>query len=258
MSFRIVLPARHGSSRLPAKALADICGKPMIVRVAEAALRVGGERADIWVATDHQDIARAVEDAGFQAVLTRTDHASGSERIAEVAERLGWGDEEIVVNLQGDEPLIDPALVLAVAAALAQDRGAAIATASCAIVEAAEFFNPNVVKVVSGQNGRALYFSRAPIPWHRDAFARDRTVLPADLGARRHIGLYAYRVAFLRQYRALTPAAVERHESLEQLRALWHGYPISVVDWAEPPAAGVDTPEDLARVREIFMRGGGG
>jgi len=254
MPFRIVIPARYASSRLPVKALADIGGKPMIVRVAEAAQRVGGDPADIWIATDHREICKVVEHHGFQAVMTRDDHASGTDRIAEVAERLAWRDEEIVVNLQGDEPLIDPALVRAVAAALDQDQGAAIATASCAIADAEDFFSPNVVKVVTDTANRALYFSRAPIPWHRDGFAASRVKLPADLLARRHIGLYAYRSAFLRRYRALPSAPLERHESLEQLRALWHGYAICVIDWAEAPAAGVDTAEDLARVRQIFVR----
>jgi len=254
VSFHIVIPARYGSSRLPAKALADLGGKPMIVRVAELAQRVGCDRGDIWIATDHREILEVVEHHGYQAVMTRDDHASGTDRIAEVAERLAWRDEEIVVNLQGDEPLIDPALVSAVAAALDQDQGAAIATASCAIADAADFFNPNVVKVVTGVDKRALYFSRAPIPWHRDGFAASRATLPTDLLARRHIGLYAYRAAFLRRYRALPPAPLERHESLEQLRALWHGYAISVVDCAEAPATGVDTEEDLARVRQIFVR----
>ena len=254
MSFRIVIPARFGSSRLPAKPLADLGGKPMIVRVAEVATRVGCDRADIWIATDHQEILKAVEHHGYQALMTRDDHASGTDRVAEVAERLAWRDDEIVVNLQGDEPLIDPALVSAVAAALDRDQGATIATASCVIADAEDFFNPNVVKVVTGADKRALYFSRAPIPWHRDGFAASRAALPPDLLARRHIGLYAYRSAFLRRYRALPSTPLERQESLEQLRALWHGYPITVVDWAEAPAAGVDTDEDLARVRQIFVR----
>lgn len=251
MPVRIVIPARFASSRLPAKALADIGGKPMVVRVADAARGVCG-LGDIWIATDHPDIRSAVEHHGYQAVMTRADHASGTDRIGEVAELLGWRDEDIVVNLQGDEPLIDPALVGAVASALDGDRGATIATASCAIDSASILFDPNVVKVVTDAVGRALYFSRAPIPWHRDGFAASRASLPADFAARRHIGLYAYRAAFLRRFGQLAPAPLERHESLEQLRALWHGYAIRVVDWAEVPAAGVDTAEDLARVRQIF------
>lgn len=254
MCLRIVIPARHASTRLPAKALADIGGKPMVVRVADAARLVGGDRGDVWVATDHEDIFRVAEQHGHQAVMTRADHASGTDRAAEVAERMAWADDEIVVNLQGDEPLIDPALVQAVAGALERDRGAAMATAACAIGAAPEFLDPNVVKVVSDGAGRALYFSRAPIPWPRDGFAASRATLPPGFGARRHIGLYAYRVAFLRRFGQLAPAPPERQESLEQLRALWHGCAISVVDWGQAPAAGVDTAEDLARVRRIFAQ----
>ena len=253
MKPRIVIPARHASSRLPGKPLADIAGKPMIVRVAEAAQRCGHE--GVWVATDHEDIRAVVEGHGYEVVMTRADHPSGTDRIAEVAERLGWLDDEIVVNIQGDEPLIDPALIDAVATALRDDPGAAIATAAHAIEDAADFFNPNVVKVVCDAAGRALYFSRAPMPWARDAFAADREALPADLGALRHIGLYAYRVRFLRRYGRLAPAPLERSEALEQLRALWHGSPIRVVTCATAPPAGVDTPEDLARVRKVFEGG---
>jgi len=252
--LRIVIPARHASTRLPGKALADIAGKPMIVRVAEAAQRCRND--GIWVATDHEDILSAVERLGIQGVMTRPDHPSGTDRIAEVAIRLGWGDDDIVVNLQGDEPLIDPALVESVAAALADDPVAAMATASHAITEADVFFNPNVVKVVCDRQGRALYFSRAPIPWCRDAFAVRRDVLPAEWQAQRHIGLYAYRVGFLRKYGQLEPSPLERGEALEQLRALWHGYSIRVVICEDPPAAGVDTADDLERVRRVFIRRG--
>ncbi len=255
MKPRIVIPARHGSSRLPGKPLADIAGKPMIVRVAEAAQRCRNE--GIWIATDHEEIRAVVEAHGYQVVMTRADHPSGTDRIAEVAEQLGWLDDEIVVNVQGDEPLIDAALVESVAAALHEDTEAAIATASHTIVDAADFFNPNVVKVVCNAVGRALYFSRAPIPWDRDAFAVDQAatkMLPADLGAQRHIGLYAYRVGFLRRYGQLTPAPLERSEALEQLRALWHGYAIRVVSCEQAPPAGIDTHEDLVRVRKEFDR----
>jgi 3-deoxy-manno-octulosonate cytidylyltransferase (CMP-KDO synthetase) len=247
---RIVIPARHASSRLPGKPLADIAGKPMIVRVAEAAQRCRNE--GIWVATDHEDIRAVVAAQGYEVVMTRADHPSGTDRIAEVADQLGWLDDEIVVNIQGDEPLIDPALIDAVAEALREDTGAAIATAAHAISDVADFFNPNVVKVVCDAGGRALYFSRAPMPWARDAFALSRETLPGELGALRHIGLYAYRVGFLRRYGQLTPAPLEKIEALEQLRALWHGHAIRVVICAEAPAAGVDTPEDLARVRAVF------
>ena len=254
MSFKIVIPARFASTRLPAKALADIHGKPMIVRVAEAARRVRGA-ADLWIATDHADIASAVRRHGFQAVMTRPDHASGTDRIAEVVAALGWGEDEIVVNIQGDEPLIEPTLVERVAAALQQDAAAAIATASHAIATVADFFNPNVVKVVCTADGRALYFSRAPIPCNRDGFARNLSELPSDFPAQRHIGLYAYRVAFLHQYGRLAPAPLESCEALEQLRALWHGFAIRVVSCDQAPAAGVDTHEDLERVRCEFARG---
>jgi len=250
--LRIVIPARHASTRLPGKALADIAGKPMVVRVVEAAQLCKND--GVWVATDHEEILSAVAGLGVHGVMTRSDHPSGTDRIAEVAVRLGWGDDDIVVNLQGDEPLIDPALVEAVAAALADDRGAAMATASHAISEVDVFFNPNVVKVVSDRQGRALYFSRAPIPWCRDAFAARQDSLPAEWRAQRHIGVYAYRVGFLREYGQLEPSPLERDEALEQLRALWHGYAIRVVICEHPPAAGVDTADDLERVRREFIR----
>ncbi|MEK7738397.1 MAG: 3-deoxy-manno-octulosonate cytidylyltransferase [Pseudomonadota bacterium] len=254
VKLRIVIPARHASTRLPGKALADIAGKPMIVRVAEAARRCQND--GIWVATDHETIRSTVETHGFQAVMTRADHPSGTDRVAEVAIRLGWDDDDIVVNLQGDEPLIDPALIERVAAALRDDAGAAIATASHPIAQADEFFSPNVVKVVCDGSGRALYFSRAPIPWDRDAFATDKNTLPANFPAQRHIGLYAYRVDFLRQLGLLAPAPLESCEALEQLRALWHGYAIRVVSCTHAPAAGVDTPADLERVRREFGQQG--
>lgn len=250
MGFRIVIPARYASTRLPGKPLADICGKPMVVRVVEAVGAAGGD--GIWVATDDERVYAAVESHGLRAVMTRSDHPSGTDRIAEVAAQLGWDDGEIVVNVQGDEPLLDPALVSRVAQALADDPEAAIATAAHPIHEATEFFNPNVVKVVCDRGGRAHYFSRAPIPWARDAFAAGQELLPAGFSPLRHIGLYAYRVSFLRQYAGLTPAPTEQWESLEQLRALWHGFPIRVVICAHAPAPGVDTPDDLDRVRQIY------
>lgn len=247
---RIVIPARLASTRLPNKPLADIAGKPMVVRVVEAVSRC--QHAGIWVATDHADIFNVVISAGHQAIMTRRDHASGTDRLAEVAQQLGWADDDIVVNVQGDEPLIDAALVDRVAAALAETAHAAIATAAHPLTEAADFFNPNVVKVVTDQQQRALYFSRAPLPWARDAFATQRDQLPPELGALRHIGLYAYRVSFLQRYGSLSPAPLEQLEALEQLRALWHGYGIHVEICPQAPAAGVDTPEDLARVRALF------
>jgi 3-deoxy-manno-octulosonate cytidylyltransferase (CMP-KDO synthetase) len=184
--------------------------------------------------------------------MTRAEHDSGTERIAEVAEQLRWRDEDIVVNVQGDEPLLEPALIEAVAGALIEDPDAAMATAAHALTSVEDFFDPNVVKVVCDARGRALYFSRAPIPWDRDRFAERRDTLPADLPARRHIGLYAYRVGFLRRFGQLAASPLERCESLEQLRALWHGYPIQVVVVDHAPAAGVDTAADLERVRRLF------
>jgi 3-deoxy-manno-octulosonate cytidylyltransferase (CMP-KDO synthetase) len=250
MTFRIVIPARYASTRLPGKPLADIAGQPMIVRVAAAARRARSE--GVWVATDDERIAAAVRHHGFDAVMTNANHASGTDRIAEVADQLKWDDADIVVNVQGDEPLLDPVLIEAVANALRGDPDAAMATAAHPLATAADFFNPNVVKVVCDVRSRALYFSRAPIPWDRDRFAVSRDALPVDLPARRHIGLYAYRVSFLRRFGQLAASPLEGCEALEQLRALWHGYPIQVVSIDHPPAAGVDTPEDLERVRRLF------
>ena len=250
MAFKLVVPARYASSRLPGKPLADIAGKPMVVRVVEAVAACGAD--GVWVATDDERVRDAVVAAGHQAVMTRSDHPSGTDRIAEVAEQLGWGDDEIVVNVQGDEPLIDPALVSGVARCLTEDAVAAIATAAHGLASAEEFFNPNVVKVVCDAQGRAHYFSRAPIPFARDAFAQSRDVLPEGFPALRHIGLYAYRVSFLKRYGSLPSAPTEQWEALEQLRALWHGYSIRVLRCEQAPLPGVDTPEDLARVQAIF------
>lgn len=253
-AFRIVIPARYASTRLPAKPLADIAGKPMIVRVLERVQSAGA--SETWVATDHEGVRDAVQAAGGSVVMTRPDHPSGTDRLAEVAEARGWADEDIVVNVQGDEPLIDPGIVAAVAQALANDGEAAIATAAHAIHDPAEVFNPNVVKVVCDAAGRALYFSRAPIPWARDAWGGGARELPTGLPMLRHVGLYAYRVGFLRRYAGLVPSPLEHWEALEQLRALWHGYRIRVLELAEAPAAGVDTKEDLERVRAIFAAAG--
>ncbi len=254
MSFVVLIPARYASSRLPGKPLADLGGKPMVVRVAENARRAGA--AQVVVATDDSRIADAAAAHGVEVCLTRSDHATGTDRLAEAAARLGLDDARIVVNVQGDEPLLAPSLIAAVAARLARDPGASIATACHAITDAAEAFNPNVVKVVLDRDGAAMYFSRATIPWARDAFAADRTALPPGLPLYRHYGLYAYRTAFLRQYPALAPSPMEGFEALEQLRALWHGRRI-VVEIAEgTPAPGVDTPEDLARVRAVLAAAG--
>ena len=250
MGVRVVIPARYASTRLPGKPMADIVGQPMIVRVAAAARRA---RSDgVWVAADDERIIAAVRQHGFEALMTRKDHASGTDRIAEVVDRLHWDDADIVVNVQGDEPLLEPSLVDAVADALRADPDAAMATAAHPLTVAEDFFNTNVVKVVRDSRGRALYFSRAPIPWDRDQFAGRRDVLPPDLPAQRHIGIYAYRVGFLRRFGQLAASPLERCESLEQLRALWHGYPIQIVSVEHAPAPGVDTPEDLERVRRVF------
>ena len=248
--FRIVVPARYASTRLPGKPLADIAGKPMIVRVAEAARRSAA--MGVWVATDDQRVADAVRRHGYDVVMTRGDHPSGTDRIAEVAGQLGWGDGDVVVNVQGDEPLLDPALIEAVARALEEDSEAVMSTASHPLISSGDYFNPNVVKVVCDARGRAMYFSRAPIPWDRDRLAENPAMMPTGLPAQRHIGLYAYRAGFLRRYGGLAPSPLERCESLEQLRVLWHGHPIRVVSVAHPPAAGVDTAEDLERVRRLF------
>lgn len=249
VSFRVVIPARFASTRLPGKPLADIGGKPMVVRVAEAARASGA--AQVVVATDHEAVLDACRAVGVEAWMTRHDHASGTDRLAEVALRAAWDDDEIVVNVQGDEPLIDPALIREVAGTLACDTRAHIATAAHAIGQAREFFNPNVVKVVLDGAGRALYFSRAPIPYARDDFARSKDTLPAGFSALRHVGIYAYRVSFLKSYASLNPSPLEQFEALEQLRALAAGYAIAVKVCEHAPQAGVDTAEDLARVRAV-------
>jgi 3-deoxy-manno-octulosonate cytidylyltransferase (CMP-KDO synthetase) len=248
MSFTVIIPARLASTRLPNKPLADLGGKPMVVRVAERARESGAAR--IIVATDHADIASACAAHGIEACMTRADHPSGTDRIAEVARTLGLAPDAVVVNLQGDEPLIDPALLASCAARVKPE----VPMATCAhpLADVAEVFNPNVVKVVLDKAGRALYFSRATIPWHRDGFAQDRNALPPGYAPLRHVGLYAYRNDFLQTYPQLEPAPLEAIEALEQLRVLWHGYPIAVHVTDSAPPAGVDTPEDLARVRLFY------
>jgi 3-deoxy-manno-octulosonate cytidylyltransferase (CMP-KDO synthetase) len=244
--FKVVIPARYASSRLPGKPLVDLCGEPMIARVAKQALASGAE--EVIIATDHAEIATVIQAQALprlRAVMTRADHASGTDRLAEVTE--GWEANTAVVNVQGDEPLIAPQLIARVAQSLTES-GADIVTLAHPLTDAAEFFDPNVVKVVCRANGDALYFSRAPIPYARDAFRESRAALPPDFPARRHIGLYAYRAAFLRDYTRLSPAPLELFESLEQLRALWHGYRIHVLHVPEALPPGVDTPADVALV----------
>jgi 3-deoxy-manno-octulosonate cytidylyltransferase (CMP-KDO synthetase) len=252
-TFVVVIPARFASSRLHGKRLADIGGKPMVVRVAERARASGAEA--VWVATDNQSVFDAVKRHGHQAMMTRTDHATGTDRIAEVARQLDLAEDEIVVNVQGDEPLIAPELIREVVQSLAEHGAASIATACHPIADPESLLNPNVVKVVLDHTGHALYFSRAPIPYPRDSFAMTQSVLPAGLRSYRHIGIYAYRARYLHLYNRLQPAAIERFEALEQLRALWHGHRIAVAVTANAPAAGVDTAEDLERVRRSFAAG---
>ncbi len=251
--FKVVIPARMGSSRLPGKPLADVAGKPLVVRVWERAVASGA--SDVWVAADDLRVVEAVERAGGRALLTAAEHASGTDRIAEAAETLGFDPDDVVVNLQGDEPFAPPALARALAEALEASPSAAIATAATPIRHASELFDPNVVKVTRAADGFALYFSRAPIPWVRDAFGGG---VPAELPAQglflRHLGLYAYRVATLLRLKRMPPAALEEAERLEQLRALAAGMRIHVGLWDEPLGRGVDTPEDLEAVRAHFER----
>ncbi len=251
MAFTVLIPARLASTRLPNKPLADIAGLPMVVRVAQRVAAGLQLPARIVVAADHDSIIQACQRHGVEAILTREDHASGSDRLAEACELLGLGDDEIVVNVQGDEPLIDPDLVRAVAELLLSQPMASMGTAAHAIASVEDFKNPNVVKVVLNAAGLALYFSRAPIAWWRDGYATgiDALAQPAPL---RHIGIYSYRVGFLRRFPSLTQAPMEITEALEQLRALWHGYQIAVHVNDEAAGAGVDTAEDLERVRRHF------
>jgi 3-deoxy-manno-octulosonate cytidylyltransferase (CMP-KDO synthetase) len=254
VTFTVLVPARMASTRLPDKPLADIGGLPMVVRVARQAARSGALR--VVVAADDARVIDACARHGIEAVLTRVDHASGSDRLAEACTLLGLDGSDIVVNVQGDEPLIDPALIRQCADLLEIDGQAVVATAAHAIDDVADFTNPNVVKVVLDAKFRALYFSRSPLPWWRDASAAGRPALPIagaqDVGALRHIGLYAYRAGYLRTFPTLAMAPLERLESLEQLRVLWHGERIVVHIAAHAPPGGVDTAEDLARVRALL------
>lgn len=245
MKFHVLIPARLASTRLPNKPLADIAGKPMVVRVAQRAALAGATQ--VVVAADDARIVEACTAHGVRALLTRTDHASGSDRLAEACEQLGLAGDDIVVNVQGDEPLIEPALVARCAALLPAHPDCAVGTAAHPLQDATEYANPNVVKVVCDAAGRALYFSRAPIPCWRDGSVG---ALP-DPAPLRHIGLYSYRAGFLRRFPALAPAPMEQLEALEQLRVLWHGERIAVWVTPDAPGPGVDTPGDLARVRAL-------
>ena len=252
MSFTVLIPARLGSTRLPNKPLADIGGAPMVVRVAQRAMQSTAART--VVATDSPEVIEKCTLFGVSAVLTRADHASGSDRLAEACSLLGLDDKDIVVNVQGDEPLINPTLIDAVAHLLNERPDCAMSTAAYPIDQLADFLNPNVVKVVLDARDTALYFSRAPIPAARDfageAWWKAGSELPKPL---RHVGIYGYRVGFLRQFPGLPQAPMEQLESLEQLRALWHGHRICVHISDEAASLGVDTPEDLNRARKLFL-----
>ena len=251
MSYTVLIPARLASSRLPNKPLADIAGLPMVVRVAQRVISGLPTGTRVVVAADHPSILQACAQHGVEALLTRVDHPSGSDRLAEACELLQLPDQAIVVNVQGDEPLIDPALVSAMATLLQQRPEASMSTAAHPLHEVTDFMNPNVVKVVLDARDLALYFSRAPIAWWRDGYAQGVKALatPAPL---RHIGIYGYRVGFLRQFPTLPQAPIEITEALEQLRAMWHGHRIAVHVTQQAPGAGVDTPEDLERVRRLL------
>ena len=257
-AFFVAIPARYASTRLPGKPLLPLAGEPMIRHVVRRAQTAGA--AQVVVATDDERIAAALDGTGATIAMTRADHASGSDRLAECAEQLGWADDAIVVNLQGDEPLAPANGIRAVAVALAQND-VPMATLATPIADAAELFNPNCVKVVRARDESALYFSRAPLPWARDAFAKaaigDRSgevPLPQGIEFLRHIGIYAYRAGFLRRFAALAPSMLERTESLEQLRALEHGHRIAVRLAPEPFPPGVDTAEDLAHAERLLAQ----
>ncbi len=249
--FKVVIPARFGSTRLHGKPLLLIAGKPMIAHVCEQAREANAD--EVIVATDDERILNAVLELGFQAVLTRENHESGTERIAEVAEKFGWSDDTIIVNLQGDEPLLPADYIRQVAHALANQTQAGIATLAAKIHDSDEIFNPNAVKVVLDKNGYALYFSRAPIPWNRAEFKMPPAPLSESGDSLRHIGLYAYTAGFLKTYCEWEASPLEHIEALEQLRILWHGEKILVQIVDKTPPAGVDTLEDLQRV-EAFLK----
>jgi 3-deoxy-manno-octulosonate cytidylyltransferase (CMP-KDO synthetase) len=247
MNFTVLVPARLASTRLPGKPLADIAGVPMVVRVARRAAL--SSATAVVVAADHADIVAACEAHGVRALLTRSDHATGSDRLAEACTLLGLDGSDAVVNVQGDEPLIEPALIDACARLLDERSDCVMGTAAHAIASRDELENPNVVKVVLDAAGRALYFSRAPIPWWRDGRAQHSDAVSPAL---RHIGVYAYRAGFLRRFPTLATSPLETIEALEQLRVLWHGERIAVHVSDTRPGPGVDTPEDLARVRALL------
>ena len=249
MSFTVIIPARYASSRLPRKPLADIAGKPMIQHVWEKAQQAGANR--VIIATDHEEIEQVAKTFGAEVCMTSTEHNSGTERLAEVIEKMAVADDEIIVNVQGDEPLIPPVIIQQVAQNLAQNQ-VNMATLAVKLETKEELFNPNCVKVVTDQKGMALYFSRAAIPFARDHFADCNDAFVASQSYLRHIGIYAYRAKFVNQYIRWQPTVLEKLESLEQLRALWYGEKIHVELAKEAPQVGVDTLEDLERVRQIL------
>ena len=250
LNYKVVIPARYASSRLPGKPLRRLLDKPMLQHVFEAARRCNAQQ--VVIATDDQRIESAALGFGAEVCTTSPDHASGTDRLGEVAQRLAWPDETIVVNLQGDEPLMPPALIEQVAADLYRNGLASIATLATPLVAAGEFFDPNVVKVVTDRDGFALYFSRAPIPWDRDLLQNGDKALPIGIVPLRHIGVYAYRVGYLRRYAEMRPCPLEQAEHLEQLRALWYAERIHVAEASQRPGPGVDTEEDLQIVDELM------
>jgi len=256
-AYKVVIPARYASTRLPGKPLRDILGKPMLQHVYEAA--VACSAAETVIATDDERIKQTAAAFGANVCMTSAEHTSGTDRLAEVVDTLGWQDDDIVVNVQGDEPLMPPALIDQVANDLAENTGASIATVATPLVAAGEFFDPNVVKVVTDKVGFALYFSRAPIPWDRDLLHDDVKALPIGIVPMRHIGIYAYRVGYLRRYAEMRPCPLEQAEQLEQLRALWYGERIHVAEAIQRPGPGVDTEEDLHIAEQLMqakMNGG--
>lgn len=250
MGFSVIIPARYASTRFPGKPLADIAGKPMVQHVYERACQ--SEAARVIVATDDDRIADMARGFGAEVCMTKADHPSGTDRLQEVVHTLGFYADDIVVNVQGDEPLIPPRVINQVAHNLKAEPEAGIATLSEPIEDLASLLNPNVVKVVTDARGMAMYFSRAPIPWPRDEFSASQKLMPACYSWQRHIGIYAYRVKMLNDFVRWVPAPIEETECLEQLRAMWNGARIHVEVADELPPAGVDTPEDLERLRLLF------
>lgn len=253
MNFKVVIPARYGATRLPGKPLLDIDGKPLVQHVFERAQQSAA--SDIVIATDDERVAKAAQGFGAQVCVTGSHHQSGSDRIAEVLEKLAWPEDTYVVNLQGDEPCMPSALINQVAEDLEEHHAATMTTLAAPITDRDVLFDPHVVKVVTDAEGYALYFSRAPIPWHRDEFLRGDFPLPKTMDFRRHIGLYAYRAGFLRRYVNWTPPPIEIAESLEQLRVLWNGGRIHVSRAVREPGPGVDTRDDVVRVEKLLADG---